>query len=90
MQEEAGITDLKQLRANPIADLKAVIVELADCHGAEIDRMIENHQAEMQRLTYLHHQDANTQQKQVHRTAKLEAESKIMIIDVISAPSGRT
>jgi len=76
--------------ADQIADLKAVIVELADRHGAEVDRMIENHQAEMQRLTDLHHHDAKSLQEQVQRTAKLEVESKIMTIDVISALSERT
>lgn len=87
--QETRIAELKQVHAAQIADLKAVIVELADRHGAEIDRMMENHQAEVQRLVDLHHHSAKSLQEQVQHTAKLEAESKLMLIDVIAALNGR-
>jgi len=87
--QETRIADLKQVHAAQIADLKAVIVELADRHGAEIDRMMANHQAEVQRLVDLHHHGAKSLQEQVQHTAKLEAESKLMLIDVIATLNGR-
>jgi hypothetical protein len=51
------------VRPDEIANLKAAIVKLADRHGAEIDCMKENHQAEMQRLADLHHHDAKNLQE---------------------------
>jgi hypothetical protein len=74
---EIRIDELKVGHAAQLDDLKAIIVELADRHAAEIDRMVGNHRGEVARLMELH-----------QATAKLEAENKKFLLSVISSLTG--
>ncbi len=86
---EARIADLKQLHAAQIADLKAVIADIADRHEAEMERLQDSHQAEMQRLVDLHNISTKMFHEQAQHTAKMEAERKTMLLEVIRALNGR-
>jgi hypothetical protein len=86
---EARIADLKQLHAGQITDLKATIADITDRHEAEIERLQDSHQAEMQRLVDLHNISTKMFHEQAQHTAKMEAERKTMLLEVISALNGR-
>ena len=86
---EARVADLKHTHAAQIADLKSVIVDMTERHNAEVERLMDSHQAEMQRIVDLHNITTKMLHEQARHTAKIEAEAKTVLIDVISALNGQ-